>query len=134
MKKTFVAVLLLAFSIAVFPVHADNPHGAVTVASVSIIGQSTSQPAQVIWTPEIDGLYEIKPYLDVRSTCTSGLGGTPTVSWTDKNGANQFSIEFQLPHSPFEVYAVAGTPISLTVNLNNPFNCTYDLILNVVKE
>lgn len=112
-KYAALVLAILVGSLLSWRVRADNPHGPTVVASLSESSISAGVAQTTLWTPTVDGFYDVRSYVAIHSGSCTVL--TDHYYWTDTVGTNHnyTGVAGQGPAGAISIYATANNAIQV---------------------
>jgi len=143
MRKTIavcVAALALVATVAV-TANSKLPYAATVVAKASYTGVSSNIPTTTLYTPKVDGNYQVVVYEVATGDGSGNSELFSTISWTDDLQPQSNNMLCgpgggpNLANVNFPIHAKANGPIQFSATYApGTSNNKYDIYLTVIKE
>ena len=142
--KIVMLLSILAFCGILAAQNNPKPVSPVIVAKQNFLGQNSNIPTTTLYTPSVDGDFQIIFYGNARTndtTCNSSL--VSTFLWVDDFrsetvvvGTGPGGTGTPLNNNPVPpIHATAGNPIQLSGTYNAAScNASYDIFITVIKD
>lgn len=138
-KLIFAGIVLLGLALLA----ADVPYGPTVVSKTEFITRSSSIGATTLYTPTVEGDYQVQFYGLARSCGAGNSSMNGTLNWTDAEATEQYLDMDAGPGGTGSVvgigfttlHSAASSPIQYSATYSaGSSNCAYDLYLTVIKE